>query len=286
MAGNKTLLVINGMSGNSEGVKAELIKYVCAKNDEVDEVILTSPEQDYDADGYDKLIVCGGDGTINNAINKVKDRDIDVFYFPCGTLNERAKSKNGDLAYGVKRLRLMGTVNDRLFSYVIAVGAFTDIGYRAKSKTKKKFKALAYCTKILSSYKVHKIGAEVVTDKYTFVGEYNLIMVIDSNRCFGFNFNRAYDARKKTMGLLLIKTTGKNNFFGKIRMFFPFFRAFFIGFDKDYRSRNIEFTETEKVEMILDGEYDFDVDGEHRKYGGFLHVEKIDLKPRLFIMRR
>ena len=70
--GKKTLVVINDMSGNSEFVDVDLLKHVCAKNDIVDEIHIEFPEQEYETEGYDKLIVCGGDGTMNNAINKCK----------------------------------------------------------------------------------------------------------------------------------------------------------------------------------------------------------------------
>ncbi len=280
----KTLIVVNDMSGNSEGVDVDVIRFVCAKNDEIHELRLHSPEQDYDVNGFDKLIVCGGDGTINNAVNKCKDMAIDIFYFPSGTLNEKAKSTSEGLKKS-RRLPCMGMVNKNLFSYVIAAGSFTEIGYRAKSESKKKFKALAYVAKVFSAYKVFNMAAEVVTDNDTYCGNYSLIMIIDSDRCFGFRFNKAYSPDDKIMHLLLIKSAGKNSFFGKIRMFFPFFRAFFIGFKKEYHSRKIDFLPVRNVEINLKDRQVFCVDGERREYEGFMHAEKLNIKPRLFIMQ-
>lgn len=282
----KTLIVVNDMSGNSEGVDVDAIRFVCAKNDQIDELRLLSPDQDYDVTGYDKLIVCGGDGTINNAVNKCKDMAIDIFYFPFGTLNERAKATGENLKKS-RRLPCMGMVNKNLFSYVIAAGAFTEIGYKAKSGAKKKFKALAYVAKVFAAYKVYDIGAEIVTDEETYVGRYSLIMIIDSDRCFGFKFNKAYRADDKNMHLLMIKNTGKNNLWGKIKMFFPFFRTFFIGFRKEeYHSRHIDFIPVRNVEINLTDKQTFCVDGEAREYEGFMHVEKLNIKPRLFIMQQ
>ena len=74
----KTLIVINEMSGNSGDVNVDVIKFVCAKNDEINEIHLDNADQDYDVSGYDKLIVCGGDGTIHNAVNKCKDKNIEI----------------------------------------------------------------------------------------------------------------------------------------------------------------------------------------------------------------
>ena len=284
--GKKTLVVINDMSGNSEFVDVDLLKHVCAKNDIVDEIHIEFPEQEYETEGYDKLIVCGGDGTMNNAINKCKNQEIDIFYFPYGTLNERANTTGTTEESSARRLQCMGMANKNLFSYVIASGAFTEIGYTAKSKLKKRIKWMAYILKVVSAYRVHHIKAEIVTDKVGVNGTFSLIMVIDSNRCFGFNFNKAYHRDNKIMHLLTIRSTGKNNIIGKIRMFFPFFRTFFVGFKKEYHSKNIDFMEVKNVEINLDGKYDFCVDGEKREYEGFLHVEKLNIKPRLFIMQR
>ena len=284
----RTLIVINDMSGNSGNADVESIRFACAKNDYVEELRLLYPEQDYDVTGFDKLIVCGGDGTINNAINKCKDIKIDVFYFPYGTLNEKANTL-ADAQERLKRsrqLRCMGMANKNLFSYVIAAGSFTEIGYTAKSSHKKRFKALAYVARVLSAYKVFSIDAEVVTEKETYAGKYTLIMILDSNRCFGFNFNKAYRPDDKIMHLLTIKSPGKNNLWGKFRMFFPFFRAFFIGFKGEYHSRRIDFLPIKNVEINLKEKQVFCVDGERREYEGFLHVEKLNIKPRLFIMQQ
>lgn len=273
------------MSGNSGCVDTGVIRFVCAKDDEVDELRLTEQNQDYSVEGYSKLIVCGGDGTINNAINKCKDKDMDVLYFPYGTLNEKAKTCV-EAEKRARRLPCMGMVNKNLFSYVAAAGSFTEIGYTARTNEKKRFKALAYIAKVVRAYKVFRIKAEIVTDNDSFDGAFSLIMVIDSDRCFGFRFNRAYRPDDKFMHLLTIKSAGGNNFFGKIRMFFPFFRAFFIGFDKEYHSRNINFEEVKNVEINLKDKTVFCVDGERREYDGFLHVSKLNIKPRLYIMRQ
>ena len=282
----RTLIVINDMSGNSDLADVNAIRFACAKNDYVEELRLCAPDQDYEVAGFDKLIVCGGDGTINNAVNKCKDKEIDIFYFPFGTLNEKANSYSEEGLKKVKRLKAMGMANNNLFSYVLAAGSFTEIGYRAKSSAKKRFKALAYVMKVISAYKVFNMEAEVITDNKTYYGNYTLLMVIDSNRCFGFDFNKAYKPDDKCMYLLTIKSPGKNNFFGKVRMFFPFFRTFFIGFRKEYHSKRIDFLPVKNVEINLHDEQVFCVDGERREYEGFLHVEKLDIKPRMFIMRR
>ena len=55
----KTLIVVNDMSGNSEGVDVDVIRFVCAKNDEIHELRLHSPDQDYDVNEAAEVLVEG-----------------------------------------------------------------------------------------------------------------------------------------------------------------------------------------------------------------------------------
>lgn len=272
----KTLIVYNGMSGNSEKADADALRFACEQED-VTTVVLTEKSQEYSVDGFDKLIVCGGDGTFNVALNKCKDKNIEIFYYPSGTLNEKAKATGERVS--VKRT---GVVNGELFSYVFATGAFTEIGYSADVKSKKKLKKLAYIGKVFKAYKPYAIEAEIRADK-RYRGTYSLIMVVDSDRCFGFRFNRAYTKGGKKLYYLLIKNVGVGTR-GKIKMFFPFFRSFFIGFKQEYHSRNIDFFPAERAEILLKEEQVFCVDGEKCEPGKVLKTEMKELVPKVYVL--
>ena len=218
-----------------------------------------------DFSGYDSLAVCGGDGTLQLVMQEVYNTDKTVFYFPCGTLNDKGKAeKYNQTALGPHQITI-GKVDDKVFTYVLASGAFTDIGYNAKVKDKKRFGVFAYILKVVKSYNVNRIKCKVSVDEYgktkDYVGEFNLLMFIKSPRCFGFKFNRAFYEWDKGGHLLLIRSPRHNGFLGKIEMFFPFFRVFFMGLKKD-KDDTIIFKHIESARLFLNTPTDFCIDGE------------------------
>lgn len=286
----RCLILINRKSGNAEkvvqnkNIRSVLLKYYTEvdtgyidgdENTDINKVSL----------GYDALAICGGDGTLNSAINAVRSLNIDFIYIPCGTLNDSAKClqltkqfRNENRA--IRRLDL-GEINGRLFSYVAAAGTFTAIGHTTKSQTKKRFKVFAYLLEVLREYKISRIGAEIDLDGKKIDGDFTLIMAINSKRCFGFKFNKLFKHNSGTAHLLLIKTPKGKGLLAKIRMFAPFFKAFFIGFKKQVDTENLKFLEFSKAEILLKERTPFTVDGERMEIGGQtkikIHRQKLNL---------
>lgn len=252
---NDCLIVINKLSGNAEALNLESLKARLSSRYQKFEVkYIPEDLENIKMEDYEGVAVCGGDGTLNHIINtSIPDRTA-LYYVPCGTLNEVYNAQNEST------LNLVGHAGDILFSYVCATGTFTPLGYAVNTKNKKRFKALAYISKVVKEYKVNDIWARMNVDGSITDGEYTLIMLINSPRCFGFNFNRLYN--KGEMCLLTIKSPGKDTLLNKIKIFFPFFRAFFIGFNKPYKRKNILFTPFKHVDLELLSPTPFCVDGE------------------------
>lgn len=200
---------------------------------------------------YYDIIVSGGDGTISNAVNLCKSEAHSLFYQPSGTVNDFGKIKEQTPS------PIIAKVNDRVFCYVLATGTFTSIGYTAKRDDKIKVGKLAYVQEAIRDFKIQSIRATITTEKERFSNNYTLIMILRSPRCFGFNFNRIYRANQNELYLLLVKTP-KNKF----ALFNEFFRCFFIGFDKEYRDRNIVFQPVKYADITLENECDFCIDGD------------------------
>lgn len=215
--------------------------------------------------GYKAVAICGGDGTLNVSLNSLKGYPIDVIYIPCGTLNDMAKSLGASYRIGgdthLKHLDL-GEANGTVFAYVLAGGTFTEIGYSVDSEKKKRHKVFAYLGEVLRCYKVRRIAADIAVGEEKYSGEYSLIMAINSERCFGFSFNRLYEAGSGKAHLLLIRAPKSDGLLGKIALFFPFFRAFFIGFGKQTSGKRIVFKEFSDAALALKEPTDFTVDGE------------------------
>lgn len=268
----KCLLLINASSGNSNGVAEDkdLVAALQRIYGNVDKKVFTA-EDGFDITkesvGYDVLVLCGGDGTFNYAINALRDSNIQLIYLPCGTFNDCShtlKKVDNGKTKGQFMLDL-GEVNGRLFSYVAAAGSFTPIGYMPKSKHKKIFKRLVYYFYAFKEYKTHNIAAKIKVNDKVLEDNYTLIMAVNSRYVFGFNFNRLYNLNDGMGQLLLIKSPQGG--FAWLTMFFLFFRAFFVGFNSEHDGKYIKFLSFKRCMIHLQQPIDFCVDGERLQSG-------------------
>ena len=265
-------IIVNRDSGNCARLDLEaLMCLLDCKDAQIENINHAS---DWSADGFDTVVVCGGDGTLHHAIDKCRNQQI--IYAPCGTLNEASATEN--------TLKTVGKVNGESFSYVCACGSFTGIGYAAKNERKKRWKRIAYLPQILRQYKCHDIAARLNVDGKIIDGSYTLLMVIKSHRCFGYFFNPSYKKDKK-LYLLAIKSVGKDCLKNRIRMFFPFFRVFFCGISHPMSRKRWFLMPFDKLTMTLKDEQDFCLDGEKRTLGGALEIEEQNLDKEIFIIK-
>lgn len=264
----RCVIVINRLSGNGNRADERTLKSAFERGYSVDFYYITQKQMLKDFSAYERIVVCGGDGTLNGILNSKMRDDVEIIYLPYGTLNEFYKGGIKDNHF----LKDICFANDLYFSYVMAAGIFTPIGYCVNDKKKRKYKAFAYIAQVVKEYKIHRIKAKITTGDYQDKGEYSLIMAIDSPRCFGFRFNRLFKTDDGIMHLLAIRAPKNNGLIGKIKIFFPLFRAFFVGFNKSYHSKNMEFRPYDKLTISLNEDVDFDVDGEKKTLSGDINM--------------
>ena len=227
------------------------------------------------------IAVCGGDGTLNSVLNRVRNLPIDVYYFAFGTLNERGKIHYLASTLDEEGHPLVGHVGPNLFTYVMAAGSFTSIGYSTAVCHKKRFKVLAYLFKAICEYKVHNIPLDVSIDGEDYSDNYTLLMVLKSPRCFLFHFNHLYNPTEQAGHVLLIRSPGRDNLFNRIRIFFPLFRTFFIGFRREVNGKTITFRRFQNLDVTFVEKTNCAVDGERRAMRGYYPVSVSPLTPRL-----
>lgn len=277
------IIVINDMSGSYKKIDEKRLTAAFGEGYDVEVFHMTS-EHPFEYKPADRVVVCGGDGTFSRMINRYKEKNTEIVYCPCGTLNETSKrNKDGTGDFLIKDC---GEAADKIFSYVLATGTFTPLGYAVDNVFKQKYKAFAYIVNAFKQLKVWRVNAEITCDGDRYEGQYSLIMMLDSPQCFGLHFNKMFCPNDKKMHLLLVKAPRFNGLFGLAEMFFSFFRAFFIGFKKPFSSGKMIFREFSEMTVRTDKEYDFCADGEKWTMPTEFPVRSFDLVPPIRVVMR
>ena len=109
------------------------------------------------APDYDRLICCGGDGTLNEVVSGLLELPAEsrpvVGYLPMGSANDFARNLNLPKSF-VEQAKLAGTAeghfvdlglsSDRPFTYVTAFGLFTEVSYATPQNMKNLLGHFAY----------------------------------------------------------------------------------------------------------------------------------------------
>ena len=177
---NKILFLVNPTSGTLRAHSAlfDLIDCFCKAGIEPSTVITQYPGHAAQlaagaADrGFDALVCCGGDGTLNEAVSGVLrgGRSLPLGYIPAGSTNDFARTLelptepvraaqellNGSLM----PLDIGKFGKDRYFCYIASFGAFTAASYSATTEMKNTFGHFAYLIeglKDLPNIRAHRV---------------------------------------------------------------------------------------------------------------------------------
>lgn len=163
MENKKLLLIVNPCSGRAK-MYTELLKVVevFSSNNYLVTVYPTKFKGDatefvkkISADDFDTIVVCGGDGTLNEVIEGIMEsnKNIPLGYIPSGTLNEWSSGLNisrnietaaKDIINGKKMKLDIGRFNEKYFSYTASFGAFTGASYSTPQEMKNVLGQSAY----------------------------------------------------------------------------------------------------------------------------------------------
>lgn len=159
----RLLLIVNPCSGRAK-MRTELLRVVetlssggytvtvyptKTRGDATDYVLNLSENE------YERIVVCGGDGTLNEVITGLMKSGLHITlgYIPSGTLNEwssglgiaRSIPKAAEDINTGKKIQIdIGRFGDRYFSYTASFGAFTDASYSAPQDIKNVLGQAAY----------------------------------------------------------------------------------------------------------------------------------------------
>ena len=159
----KLLLIVNPCSGRSK-MRGELLRVTEILSLGGYDVVVYPTKAQGDATKrveaiknkeFEKIVVCGGDGTLNEVITGMMSAKLDctLGYIPAGTLNEWSTglqiSKNiptaaKDVINGVPVRLDIGKFGDKHFCYTASFGAFTEASYSAPQDVKNVLGQAAY----------------------------------------------------------------------------------------------------------------------------------------------
>ena len=163
MENEKLLLIVNPCSGKAK-MKPNLMKVVQIFSNDGYRVTVYPTKAPADATNFaaslkegefDIIVVCGGDGTLNEVITGVMQSGITckIGYIPAGTLNEWSTGLKiskvipkaaADILDGKETTLDIGKFGEKYFTYTASFGAFTSASYATPQKVKNILGQAAY----------------------------------------------------------------------------------------------------------------------------------------------
>ena len=238
--------------------------------------------------GWDFIIVCGGDGTVNEVAKGIamSDRKIPVAILAAGTVNDFAnhiglprninrffqmikdqKIKNVDL----------GRVNDQYFVNVAASGFLTSVGYQVQPEVKAIFGRMAYYIEgamEIPRQSFQSMNVRFDSKEYSKEEEIHLFLISNSASVGGFK--RLAPNASISDGYLDVVVIRRSDVQDLAQIFINIFRG------EHIRHPNVSYFKSKKIVVEAREEAPIDVDGE---YGGKLPAtfEVVDNGFKIFI---
>lgn len=219
-------------------------------------------------DHYDRVICCGGDGTLDEVVTgmmKRKDR-VPIGYIPAGTTNDFANSLHipkdmlraaSVAAEGEEFACDIGQYNDGTFVYIAAFGLFTDVSYQTRQEMKNVLGHLAYVLEGMTRlFDIPSYRIKVTHEEQVIEDEFVFGMVTNSRSVGGFRNmvgkNVVFDdgefevtlvkTPKNPIALQEIITSLVTNQMDSKYMY-------------SFKTKNIRFESIEEIPWTLDGEF-------------------------------
>lgn len=223
-------------------------------------------------DNIDRLVVVGGDGTVNEVVcGLVKcDSKIPLMIIPAGTTNDFASYMNlvkndwdtyKTIVSGEIRCVDCGKVEDSYFMNVGAVGIFTDVAHNTPVGLKSTFGRAAYVMKALteiSPEKLKPIDIELESEEVS--GRYKSLMVLVTNSKSVGGFQKMAPLASVSDGLLDVLVVLDMPISEIVTAFIKIKQG------EHIKHPNVMYFKTRKIKLSSDEEVELDVDGEY--FGG------------------
>lgn len=293
----KTLMIVNLESGKGNFEKKLSYVVMELKYNEFD-VTIKYTQKDLGADKiieqyrgeYDLLVVCGGDGTLNQVVTVLTKlrKKVSIAFMPIGTTNDFGKTLNLPkqsvmIARNLINSKALqtdtGKFNNKYFNYVAAFGAFTEVAYKTQRDKKRKFGWLAYLftgIKGLGKIKPYKLKIqfedEIIEDDFIYGGITNSLYV------GGFKWFKPQDISLNDGKLELILIKKPKDFWGYLGIL----KSLLL---KDYsKDENIIYSQDKSLIISSEQNIEWTLDGEDAGFYNKVEISNINKNMEFLIM--
>ena len=284
----KTMLfILNPMAGTKKANKvlADILAVFNRAGYRVQTYVTAGPQDAISAvkafaPGMDAVVCCGGDGTLNETLTGMLDAglEIPIGYIPAGSTNDFANSLGlpSDpltaarlIAEGTPQQLDVGKFGDRYFSYVASFGAFTRASYATSQNIKNALGHTAYLLggiQELSQIRKTKVrlelDGEAVEDDYLFGAICNStslggILTLDPHQV---------DMGDGLFEVLLVRAPQSLTEITECIMAVQ---------KQQYNCRMMTFRSAREVNVFIDGDIFWSLDGEKAEGQGFLQIKNL-----------
>lgn len=274
MKRNKVLLFYNPQAGNGlfgmnldsiiEKFQKKKLFVIPVRSDR--RGLLNEVLKEINPNEFKKIIVAGGDGTINMAVNGMIAHHIDLplAIFPAGTANDFAYYFDlpGDID-GMIKIALeenytyadVGKANDKYFINVAAMGFLVDVSQKTDPDVKNTLGVISYYLKGVSEIpNLRPITVKITSEEFTFEDKIYFMLVMNGRSAGGFK--RIAPSAKVNDGLLDVMLFKEL----PILELAPLLINVMTGQHQD--NKNVISFQTNKLHIEADQDVNTDIDGE------------------------
>ena len=267
----KAMLIINPTSGGEkaldykEKLENKAKEYFEQVETKITEKALDATyfAEEASREQYDAVVVFGGDGTDNEVISGISERDYipKLGIIPGGTGNLITKllEINQDIDGAIDELNFdlsnkidIGKSNDNYFGYIFSIGSVPEAIHNVEIEDKTKFGILAYAVNTMKSVMTDQVfNIRVETENGNYVGEASHVLVLLTNY---FADKKIFEENKDGYANILILKD--SSIFSKLSVIPDLLKGDVVAND------NIEYIKARNIKISSDSELESDVDGD------------------------
>ena len=215
---------------------------------------------------YKYILVAGGDGTVDTAVNYMKRLNINIpiAILPVGTANDFAKfigmSENIEeaceqIVNSIPKKLDLGKVNDKYFINVASTGLFTDVSQKTDVNLKNTIGKLAYYVKGLEQLtNLRKLKVRVKSENAIFDGNMYLMLIFNGQTAGNLKFAYKAEIDDGLLDIIIIKA-------GMIKDTIALFIKMLRG-DHLENTTGLLYFKSNKIEVYCEEGIVTDIDGE------------------------